>query len=266
MNFARNIVVSLLVLGFAVSFASARENLRVLYVFDTNSKNYTYSERKNISKRLNNQLNASFSNSGLSSTISFSKVKFEKAAVIPSYKSLYFAKRTYQIDTNKNLVLRKLQKKHKADVVVAVMEKPNDSDCGQSVNIPWNYIGFADPNNSFVFINSASKCNYSYLLAHEVGHTFGLHHGKYTANYYNDNSHFYKNGYNNGFGVKYRYGVDYGTLMARGVVRRFNRFSNPKVKKCGSNYYFNWNACGDSNANAVKFIKKWAKYYNRRGG
>ena len=267
MNFVRNIVVSLLVIGFAVSSASAKEYLRVLYVFDTKTTNYSQYSMLKKAKSLNKQLNKSFSNSELSDYISFTRVGTIKLD-ISNGGSLYKTSERYR-KYKKPSSLGSVQKQFKADIVVTIMDTGRYDLCGQAIDIPWSYLDFQDPDNAFVFLNSNSKkrCfTEPYLLAHEVGHIFGLHHGKYTADYYNDSSHFYSAGYNNGYGVKYKYGVDYGTLMSRGVTRRINRFSDPSINDCGSYWYDSSNTCGNSNANAVKFIKKWAKYYNKRGG
>ena len=265
MNFVRNIVVSLLVIGFAVSSASAKEYLRVLYVFDAKTTNYSQYIMLKKADNLNIQLNRSFSNSKLSGYISFTRVGTIKLD-ISNGGSLYKTSERYR-KYKKPSSLGSVQKQFKADIVVTIMDTGRYDLCGQAIDIPWSYLDFQDPDNAFVFLNSNSRRNCfdsSTLLAHEVGHIFGLHHGQYNANSYNDSSHFYSAGYNNGFGVDVNWGIDYGTIMVRDAVRN-NTFSNPNRYDCGT-ILNSSNTCGNSNANAVKFIKKWAKYYNKRGG
>ena len=269
MNFARNIVVSLLVFGFTVSFASARENLRVLYVYDTITTNYSQSYIDEKSKTLNKQLNDTFKNSELSSYIYFNKLTAVNVAVSIGNEKLGDIVRRYNRNKSSYMVLRQLQRSFHADVVVTVMDSGKyDSECGMAINIPWSYLDFQDPEYSYVFLNSNKKKNClgnSTLIAHEVGHIFGLHHGEYVAKDTGESKNFFKNGYNNGFGVDVNWGIDYGTVMTKGWLAINNRFSDPTKNECGTRFN-SGKVCGDSHANSVKFIKKWAKYYNRRGG
>ena len=276
------LLVLAVVLGLS-SIVQAKETLRVLFLFDSTYAKYGYYDRRDISKNLTKQLNRSFKESGLSGYISFTKVGAIPANVsISGYlnnsdKLTRFYKNANSIKTRKaTLPLHKFQKSYKADLVVSIT-KMTDT-CGVGTYLP-NKGTFSSRKKSFefadggqVFINNASNCfNKKTLLAHEVGHTFGLWHGKAVKNKTGESGHYEPKkaftGYANGFGDT-DYWMNYGTIMAGSYLAgpgkgRDNKFSNPNVNTCG--YYKDDEKCGDSTANAVRFIKENARYYNMRG-
>lgn len=87
--------------------------------------------------------------------------------------------------------------------------------------------------------------------ANEVGYSFGFSHGKAVEGFLDSNL---VEKYANGYGVTK--GLNYGTVMSGRYLTSFergieNRFSNPYSYKYG-----------DSTANAMKYIKKYAKYFS----
>jgi len=276
------LLVLAVVLGLS-SIVQGKETLRVLFLFDTTYAKYGYNDRRDISKNLTKQLNRSFKESGLSGRISFTKVGAVSANVSISGSlnnsgsliNLYQKANT--IKTRKaTLPLHKLQKAYKADLVVTITKITNT--CGVTTYLP-NKGTFRSRKRSFefadggqIFINNTSNCfNKKTLLAHEVGHTFGLWHGKAVKNKTGQSGHYEPRkafrSYANGFGDT-DYLMNYGTIMAGSYLAgpgkgRDNKFSNPNSYSCG--YYSDDEVCGDSTANAVKFIKINARYYNMRG-
>ena len=255
-----------------------------MFLFDTHYANYGYSDRKRISDKLFNQLIVSFSKSQLLGYISFRKVGAVPANISMSgvlkdsgsLRNLYLKANT--IKTRKpTLPLHKFQKAYKADLVISITKINNT--CGTGTFLP-NKDTFSSRSKSFefadggqVFINNSKYCfDKKSLIAHEVGHTFGLWHGKavkdktHNSGDYNPLKAFAS--YANGFGNTDYY-RNYGTIMAASYLTnkqqgRNNRFSNPYSYTCG--YYYNHDEkCGDSTANAVKFLKANAYYYNKRG-
>ena len=151
------------------------------------------------------------------------------------------------------------------------MNPSASSLCGISMPIPETINNVKYGDNGFVFISNKKGCmDSATLIAHEVGHTFGLHHGKAIADEKGVAGHYKSNSIANGYGVVVDYGFDYGTIMARDLA--FNRgqnntFSNPHNYKCGSERYTNNHneVCGNSTANATKFISNNSRFYNMRG-
>ena len=255
MNLVRNMVVSLLVIGLAVSTASAKEYLRVLYVFDDLTTNYNQSQINSISTTLNYRLNKTFQNSGLSNKFYFKKIKAINISISGNNESLGDIAYRYRRYKNSNMTLRHLQRLYKADIVVTYMNPRKTSYCGMAVDIPNSRSEFSSSDFSYVFLSNESRCNSNRLIAHEVGHIFGIHHGQYGGDYVN--------GIPNGYGVNVNWSLDYGTIMSKASISA-NRFSNPNVYKYG--VFDKTNVCGNSRSNAYQFIKNNAKYYNKRGG
>ena len=254
MNFARNIVVGLLVIGFAVSFASARENLNVIVVFDIDTTHYSNNRMWSLSRNLVRNLNKTFKNSGLSDVLTFNLTSIHKAYVTAKNDERLEEISDRFYSSRYKFPLSWFQSNKKADIVVTIMTPPkNDEYCGQAINIPYNNFGFSDPDNSYIFL-STWCIDQPRLIGHEVGHIFGIHHGQYGGDFVR--------GIANGYGVDLDWSLDYGTIMSKAIISS-NRFSNPNVNKCG--VFNKTNACGNSRSNAYKFIRNNAKYYNRRG-
>lgn len=268
----------LLTMALVFSFTSlqAKEVLKVVFVFDKTTTNYSLNDRKEKSLKLINQLNLSFKKSGLSSKISFERVAYLPRYVSNSGESLeniayrYDHTRSGSSKTTR-LKLHELQKYYEADIVVTIMEAGSTSLCGIAIDIPETINDLKYGDNGFIFLSNKDSCLDSpTLIAHEVGHAFGLHHGKAVADDRGVHENYKSNSISNGYGVAVDYGFDYGTIMAKDLAfsrGQNNTFSNPNKYECGSER--NTNAhnelCGNSTANATKFISDNVRFYNMRG-
>jgi hypothetical protein len=270
------------------SSVSAKEYLKVLFVFDRYTTNYKYEEKKEISSDLLDKLNKSFKNSYLNYSIYFIKagianIDVTRKGVYSSFDSLvnYYAYVSTGLDRKPKKLLHYYQKYYKADLVITIF-KPRDAGetCGITTVLPdkrllsklgtkSNVFAYADGGQ--VFLSNSSRClNEKSIIAHEVGHTFGLRHGKAVSEKrgisgdYDTKNAFAKYAHGYGRNSWYR---PYGTVMS-GIYlttnerRKDNRFSEKDEYDCGHN---DDEKCGDSTANAVRFIIENAKYYNMRG-
>ncbi len=268
------------------------QTLRVAVVFDTFSTNYTAIERTNITNNIINNLNASFNGSGLGSYINFTLAINTTDSISVAGDTLDYLKFKYSVNPSLaggikavRLTLHKIQKNYTADVVIGIVKPSNwltTSICGTSVNIPnTSQITNTFPtvasllkkgDDGILFLNARDTClSRVYLTAHEVGHTFGLHHGVSVAIYNNDWSHYPTSiliGTGaGGYGKAGTSSYDYGTIMTAfnlglSEAKKDNRFSDKTAYKCGT---FDNQICGDTSSDAVSIIKANAQYYNQRG-
>ena len=273
------------------SSASAKEYLRVLFVFDRYTTNYTSKEKTRISDNLLDKLNKTFRNSYLNYSIYFLKpgvatVDVTRHAKYTTMSSIsdFYIKNSSGKDRKPKLTLHYYQRYYKADLVVSIFANTDSTSnlakCGTSTVIPdkrllsvfgskYNVFAYADGGQ--VFLSNSKTClNKKLIIAHEVGHSFGLRHGKAVSEKrnvpedYDTKSAFAK--YAHGYGRNSWY-CPYGTVMAgiyltNNEKRQDNRFSENDEYECGHN---DDEKCGDSTANAVRFIIENAKYYNKRG-
>jgi len=269
------LLVMVMVLGLA-SQAQAKETLSVAFVFDRNTINLNSSQRNSLADDYMDKLNYTFKNSGLSSYIAFKKVAVAYRPISKSGDNLKkLHNRYYDYNTDAKipkprLTLHYYQRYYHADVVIGIVDF-NENVSGISAFIPKKSFGTPKKANTpllafgdfgICFVNYRFR-NQKEQPAHEVGHSFGFRHGKAAEGFIDSNL---VEKYANGYGVTK--GLNYGTVMAgryltsseRGIE---NRFSNPYSYKCG--YWSDTNKCGDSTANAVTFILKYAKYFNKRG-
>jgi hypothetical protein len=268
----------LLVIVFVFSFTSivqAREVLNIVFVFDTTTTHYSSDNRNNESQKLIDKLNLSFFKSGLSSKIYFQRVAYiprpvsKKGETLQNIQTRYNSNRS-GLNKRAKLSLHYVQKAYKADIVVTIMNPKKSSLCGISMPIPETINGLKYGDNGFVFISNQKGCMDSpTLIAHEVGHTFGLHHGKAVADDRSDSRNYKPNSLSNGYGVLVDYGMNYSTIMSRDIVFSEkgirNSFSNPNKYKCGFWDSDKNHVCGNSTANATKFISNNVRFYNMRG-
>lgn len=273
----------------AVSFITqAVETLDVLVVFDSTISNVskldTSLERGKYANKLIDNLHRTFNNSGLQSHIQFRlkhQLKSGFANTVSGSKEsiiqLTNRYETYIPSSNTGTPtgwLNILQNAYQADVVIAITKEGNISTkCGIAVNIPnksqlvsgetLNDVAETAMNGLF-FISAKTSClNDETLAAHEFGHTAGLYHGKATDGTSAYNS--YKPnmllagaaGFNNFDWNNYR------SVMADKPTAdtQLNQFSDKNRNDCTY-----WDrACGDSSANSVATLKKYASEYNKRG-
>jgi len=285
-------LVLILVLVFA-SLAQAREVLDVVFVFDRTSLSLSSAKRNNLANEYIKKLNNSFFYSKINDRVRLSNyIYFRKKAVL--YRPVsrkgegmlatmnrYMRNMTDKTNPKPKLSLHYVQKYYKADIVIAIMNDPNEKKyAAVSLGTPEKSDRLGKRNTNFLSYGDLGISIYNYkeiskqkeIFAHEIGHGFGLYHGKAVARKYKNESGHYEprnalKPYANGFGDT-DYWRNYGTLMAgrylTGVEKAIeNKFSNPDIYECG--YYGDDEVCGDSTANAVKFIKDNARYFNKRG-
>jgi len=274
------LLVCAIILGLASS-ASAKETLSVAFVFDKKTLNLTLDQRKDLSDEYMKKLAETFENSGLSSTIGFTKVAVAYRYISKSGENFSSLRKRY-VDNESDLkyrygkpvpsqTLQYYQRYYKADIVIGVVNFPSENTSGIAFSTPSKRHTVEKSNTDVLAYGDYGICflNYKYRNqkeqpAHEIGHGFGLSHGKKVGHTLGSNA---IEKYANGFGST-DYGRNYGTVMAgryltyieKGVE---NRFSNPFSSKCG--YYADDEVCGNSTANGVKLFKKNAKIYNKRG-
>jgi hypothetical protein len=267
------IILMVLVLNFTL--LQAKEVLKVVFVFDKTTTNYSSNQRNSISEDLLLRLNESFINSGLSSKISFQRVAYLPRYVSNNGESLeniadrYDNTRSGSSKTTR-LKLHELQKYYEADIVVTIMEPGSTSLCGIAIDIPETINDLKYGDNGFIFLSNEDSCLDSQsLIAHEVGHTFGLHHGKAVADDRGVPENYKVNSISNGYGVLVDYGMNYSTIMSKDIVFSEkgigNFFSDPNKYECGFWDSDRTNVCGNSTANATKFISDNVRFYNMRG-
>lgn len=276
-------------LATSSSIATAAQNdLKVLVAFDSNTTSYSSSQRTYYANLFVKNLNKFITNSSLGSLIDFSLVAKPRIPVASSswdYDKLqkYYSDRQTSRGENPKTTLTAYQKYYNADVVIVVANPSGagTSMCGSSyvpekssMNSSHSSIGemLEEPLYSIVFVTGQSSCiNDSKVVVHEVGHSFGLQHGRAVQNQHGGSGHYVPSEFvtsgASGFSDYSPWGTssDYHTVMgvkARnepGVHHSF--FSNRNSYKCGKN---GSSVCGDSTANAVGVIQGFANRYAKR--
>ena len=264
-------ILTMLAIFIATTSLQARENLRVGVIFDwgTGIDNI---QRPQVAKKLIKNLNNTFKDSGLSSYYNFQLTKtlwvsFSGGKSKDTLKRNYLRKAysKYNGEYAPMLSLQIYQKAYKLDLVIAIMDMGTRNPLGSAMRVIKKGDKIDCATFGIVFLNSydgSSSNSFSkalinkYVLAHEIGHTFGISHGKAVADikgssHYQTTNAFAKGA--NGFGKSSGLGK-YGTLMTGAYIvsrdsrARANYFSDKTRKDCG--YYHN-KACGDANANAM---------------
>ena len=273
----------LLMLVAVLALASssyARETLDVVFVFDKRTLILNEDQRNSQADKYLRKLNKTFSNSGLYYTMQFRKKAVGYAYISKRGENLWGIRQRY-FDNQSNSkyingkpipsqTLQYYQRYYKADIVIGIMNDNNSKASGVSVMIPLKNDTVKKKNTDVLAYGDYGICFLNYKnrnqkeqLAHEIGHGFGLWHGKRVGSTSSNAIETYANG----FGST-DYAMNYGTVMAGRYITPVekgidNSFSNPHSHKCG--YYADDEICGDSTAYAVKLFRKNAKLYNKRG-
>lgn len=273
------IVIAILI---ASTSAFAVERMRVGIIFDERSfyaekPNFSKKDKQKLAKKIIRNINKVYKNSRLSSSYKFELAKvrdwnFSGGRTFHSLTKLY--KKNKASNRKAKLDLHILQQYYKLDLVIAVIGKDSTSKFAGSANGVPTYHGYArSADFGIIFINGYRNAKQKYVISHEIGHTFGLSHGKAVADYTGKDIHYKTNGFAkgaNGFGkvntAKY-YNNAYTTLMSYRYVKvrnsraNSNRYSDKTRNDCG---YYHKEPCGNTNANAVHVLKRYAKEYGKR--
>jgi hypothetical protein len=286
----KKIILAILLFTITVVSTAATNNLKVLVAFDTNTTNYTTVQMNTYSVKFVKNLNDFIINSNLDTVLDFSLAYTAKIPILayPTWnydqlRNYYFANQTSRGQAPKT-TLTTFQKYYNADVVIVVSNPHGASTslCGisyvpQKGNMNSSHATIGDlleePIFSIVFVTGQDNCMDSpKVVVHEVGHSFGLQHGRGVQNQYpNEPGHYNStqiissgaSGYAN-----YSFPgslLDYHDIM--GVVSRSEPgihhpfFSNSSKFACGFPTIYK---CGDNTANAVGIIKSHANRYAKR--
>ncbi|MDD2871655.1 MAG: zinc-dependent metalloprotease family protein [Candidatus Gracilibacteria bacterium] len=269
-----------IIFNLIFSSAYAVETLRVAVVFDLNTTSYSLATRDTMSNKLISDLNKSFSNSGLSSRINFTRVYYDAVAFTNYNETIYQLKDRYNANRTYGKVpilnLHYIQKQNTADIVIGIVNprySSFDGICGMALNIPINMSQVKQADSGILFIENKAVClDDEKVVSHEVGHTFGLQHGKAVYNYSGNLADYDINNILSslagGYGKTYWSG-NYTTIMAKSGLNvtdddahKHNRFSDVAKSVCGVTGN---QPCGDSNSSAVNVMDYYAPYYNMRG-
>jgi hypothetical protein len=273
-----------------IAFSStsfAKETLDVLVLFDTNTVNLSKDKENKISEKLVNNLNKSFYYSGLSGDAIF-KLKSIVSTSVGKKGDSFDDIHTMLREKNSNgQVYNKVsayQKTRKADVVLVITNaKDSENLCGRSLSVPNKDMGKEDgltsgqileyPDNGIVMLKAKASClDHEVLASHEVGHSFGLSHGKFIADKTGDKGHYNEEvildirAGGHGENSSKWFGRDnFSTIMGRlsidGYGTSHNFFSKENKFECGKNKS---KECGTPNASAKDFIKANLKHYANR--
>lgn len=284
----KKIILAILLLTTSIFSNAATYNLKVLVAFDTNSTNFTTSQMNSYSTKFVTNLNNYMNNSNLASTIGFSLAYNAKIPVLsyPTWnydqlKNYYLSNQTNRGQTP-TTTLTSFQKYYNADVVIVVSNPHGSSTsiCGNSyVPIKSNMdsthstVGdlLEEPIFSIVFVTGQLSClDDPKVLVHEVGHSFGLQHGRAVQNQYGGTHYVASEIISSGASGYADYTApgtffDYHTVMGKispdepGIHHAF--FSNSSKFACGSPAVYK---CGDNTANAVGIIQAFANRYAKR--
>lgn len=280
-------IVALLSFLFAVP-SFALETLDVLIVYDGDSLPShlsTETQRAEVAKAQIRFLNRTMENTSIQNQIRFQLKKQLVASIrnnTETYEQIYDRYRKSMDSSRKKIALynlNKLQKEYQADVVVAVMNHMQYPKCGEALHIPdtnykkygfssiQEYQSFADI--GIVFIASRENCiNDVTNLSHEVGHSFGLYHGK-EVDGADSNPEAFPSAFPYVWEVKLPAYQKIGTIMLSGYQRQAgltevrNMFSNIANTQCGGT--FNNQPCGSTYQNEAAIITSFAPSYNKRG-
>lgn len=288
MNIIKKSCISCIaMLCMSVSIHVSAYNLDVLVVFDSKTTHFSGSQMDKTAKDLLKKLNASMANSNLGSALNFNyRGRLERDVMQgKNFKELQsFYDSTVRTSFSRNAVLpiHKLQKQYRADVVI-VVTNPKRSWfetplCGWASGVPTQ--SNRDPGMSSstlltvghyspVFITATSKClEDKIVVAHEVGHTFGLSHGFETAQHTGDSSHYSSDlikSYAGGYGDFRTSNAQYYTVMAGAstdwVGKYDNVFSDKQRYTCGPT---SQSVCGSDTANARSYLLRYAKKFSQR--
>ncbi|CAA6803643.1 MAG: Unknown protein [uncultured Sulfurovum sp.] len=245
--------------------------------FYSEKPNFSKRDKEKLAKKIIGNINKVYKNSRLSSSYKFELAKvrdwnFTGGRTLASLTKLY---RDNKASNKKaKLDLHILQQYYKLDLLIAIIGKDSSSKFAGIANGTPKYHGYANSADfGIVFINGYKNAKRKYVISHEMGHTFGLYHGKAVADYTGIDIHYKTNGFAkgaNGFGkvnTAKKSNNAYTTLMSYGYLKvskaraNSNRYSDKTRKDCG--YYHN-EPCGDDNANAVEVLQRYAKEYGKR--